>query len=390
MLVLSSNNMRFKMMIEEDAFSDYLDQLCKSLSMMMNYSPKNAFINALNQSAYTNFFMDNLFLFHHIAFRHNNEYSPRIKILYNTLSNSLYHYTTVSSLNEIISGKSLLLKNLPNLNDTLEGRALIEYITNRSKNQPLPLIKHSMLKPLKLVEEYNSKVFSFSFTTLNDDVSQWERYGVSKTKDDNSQEKNTSEEDPCGVSIEFSAEKLSQFINRNAGESEHLKLHPVLYVADYETTNYWLERSYIHAVAKNSCDNFLRLHNRLYKNLPMNNNDDNGLIKLYSDYSSYIKHTSFKNEREIRLLLDYNDTAFEFINEDKDNQRVFLRITDNCGLKISDLITSITVGPGASDYIPKIKQLLEDNNFKVNFDEFIKKSKCPLRTNDTNSPKRLS
>lgn len=101
-------------MIEEDAFSDYLDHLCKSLSMMMNYSPKNAFINALNQSTYTNFFMDNLFLFHHIAFRHNNEYSPRIKILYNTLSNSLYHYTTVSSLNKIISDKSLLLNNLPN------------------------------------------------------------------------------------------------------------------------------------------------------------------------------------------------------------------------------------------------------------------------------------
>ncbi len=36
------------MMIEEDAFSDYLDHLCKSLSTMMNYSPKNAFIKRVN------------------------------------------------------------------------------------------------------------------------------------------------------------------------------------------------------------------------------------------------------------------------------------------------------------------------------------------------------
>jgi hypothetical protein len=367
----------------EDAFNDYLEQLCDTLGMMMDYNAKNDFVNTLNKSACDNFFMDNLFLFHQIAFHSNSKHSHEIKILYNTISNNLFHYTTFSSLEKIITNKSLLLKNLPNLNDTLEGRALIEYITNRSNNQKCTLAKRSMINLTKQLTEYNSKVFSFSFTTLNDDASQWERYGVPKTKDDNSQKEKISDKEKatdssCGVSIEFSAEKISQFIGRNAKQSKFIRLHPVLYIADYKTTNYWLERFYTYATAKNSCDNIIQLHNSLYQGSPTNNNHDNCLIKLYSDYSSYIKHSSFKSEREIRLLLDLNDTTFEFINTKyMDKNYVLLEFTDNCDFKLSDLITSITIGPEASDYKSKIEKLLKDNNFKVD----IKKSDCPLRKN---------
>lgn len=103
---------------------------------------------------------------------------------------------------------------------------------------------------------------------------------------------------------------------------------------------------------------------------------DDKLTQRIAMNSAYIKHCSFRYERELRLIAIIDNA----ITECTSFGSLLLNIAygdDNC--KLSDLITSITIGPGASAYRPKIEKLLKENNINVDFKKYIKESDCPLR-----------
>ena len=174
-------------------FWDYIEHLCKVFNKLENFKSTNDFINQQNQITINAFFLDHLFWFDKITLDKTNRYHDKICKKHDSVTEKLYHYTSFESLEKIIAGNSLKLNNLRNMNDSMEGEALLEYLKNRPlKHQKL---KEWLQQSLEYIPQYIPRIFSFSFSTLKDDASQWERYSTSK---------NTKTSTPYGVCIEFS------------------------------------------------------------------------------------------------------------------------------------------------------------------------------------------
>ena len=85
----------------------------------------------------------------------------------------LFHYTKTSSLLGILDSQELYFSCLRNLNDASEGRAILDIIkdlvpTGIAKN----LIQY-VKKNFSSIEKKARSSYSFSFTTEEDDASQW-------------------------------------------------------------------------------------------------------------------------------------------------------------------------------------------------------------------------
>lgn len=341
-------------------YFDYIEFLCKYFNQLKSYNIPTSqnFIKEQHKKTYTDFFLDNLFLFHKATLDKNN-----IEIInfYNSLTSKLYHYTNFVSLEKIIAGKSLKLNTLSNMNDDKEGLALCEYLQNRYKDNPQ--LNEWLKKTIELVPEYNSKIFSFSFSFLKDDAPQWERYGGIK---------NISSKEPCGVCLEIDKQKFEEYLKEQESCFDMLDITPVLYVPHNGKDNTFLEMAFVTALASMKSK---------HPNVTIPSlNDDNikqALAKEISYFSADIKHDSFKNEREMRLIASLNDKTPECYTYGS----IFLNLASKePNIKLSDIITSITISRRAyKTYKPKVMDLLKAHNINVNFDEYIKESNCPLR-----------
>lgn len=345
-------------------YFDYIKHLCNCFSELKKYSSSHNFINEQNQKTSIDFFLDNLFLFHKAILDNDNKYHKEVEKFYNTLTGKLYHYTNYPALEKIIQGKSLKLNNLSNMNDSKEGLALSEYLKERYPDNTEQSIW--LNKTLEYVHEYNSKIFSFSFSFLKDDAPQWDRYGVIK---------NNGSKEPCGVCLEIDKQKLEGYLAEQKSCFDMLEIAPVLYVPHNDKSNTFLEMIFVIALASTK--------KRLTNTKIPNTNDDNVkkiLAKYISRFSTDIKHDSFKNEREIRLIASLNSNSQT--RQCYTYGSILLSLASGePDFKLSDIITSITIGPGASAYRTKIETLLKDNNFEVDIKDYIKESNCPLRTN---------
>lgn len=347
----------------------YIDHLCGTLHNLNNYESDNSFLNIQNKETSKSFLLDNLFLFYLYIQGKTNKYTTEIKELYECTTSNLYHYTTYESLEKIISNKSLKLNNILEMNDTEEGKAIEKHLSNkhesRKKEYKLPLIRKINEQKIAGIKQdlpkYNSGIFSFSFSVLNDDASQWDRYGIPKGNRTNP---------PSGVCLEISSTQLKGIINKIKANTQHIQyidIVPVLY------TNYGSDNVFLTNINDKI---FLQSNLEIMLSILNGQQHDDKLTQRIAMNSAYIKHCSFRYERELRLIAIIDNA----ITECTSFGSLLLNIAygdDNC--KLSDLITSITIGPGASAYRPKIEKLLKENNINVDFKKYIKESDCPLR-----------
>ena len=311
-----------------NACFDYMDHLCKVFFELSEFKTSNRFVKLQKERKCRDFFLNNLFLFY--RYINNTDLLPqditKLKESYDSFTGSLYHYTTYESLEKIIKGKSLKLNNLISMNDSKEGTALLNFLKKQDLTEEFKLT-------LKEVPQYIPRIFSFSFTALNDDAAQWERYAIPKNKSTNTS---------CGVCIEFSRERLLNRISSISGLSLK-EITPVLYVSDYNKDNILLQILFRFMLANQKDNNLNQLDEE----------NREQIAKQISFYSADIKHYSFENERELRLIISLEET-----NKDITFPSMLLSLIQDGNDDLSDLIKSIKIGPGAQSYKTRIEELL--------------------------------
>ena len=122
----------------------------------------------------------------------------------------LFHYTKTSSLLGILDSQELYFSRLRNLNDASEGRAVLDIInalepTGIAKNL-IQFVKNNYSS----IEKKARSSYSFSFTTEEDDASQWDRYA----------------DHGKGVCIEFSSDQLESLMNTFS----QVRLDKIIYI----------------------------------------------------------------------------------------------------------------------------------------------------------------
>lgn len=108
-----------------------------------------------------------------------------------------FHYTSVKSLFGIISNQELWFSNLKNSNDPNEM-----YLTCEDYNQYLNNMNVNPYHGTPIILDKNRLMgcpYGVSFTTLEDDLSQWERYGDNRS----------------GVCIVFDIEFIQRYLEEN-------------------------------------------------------------------------------------------------------------------------------------------------------------------------------
>ncbi len=108
-----------------------------------------------------------------------------------------FHYTSIKSLFSIISNQELWFSNLKNSNDPKEM-----YLTCEDYNHYVNNLGVNPYHGTPIILEKNKLMgcpYGVSFTTLEDDLSQWERYGDNRT----------------GVYITFDIDFLQDYLDEN-------------------------------------------------------------------------------------------------------------------------------------------------------------------------------
>ena len=157
-------------------FLSFAEDICKKLKSLEELSFEDQYFKDQSKALIKDFFLNNLYVFHQcLHLERTQKFKDTILSLYNNIN--LYHYTTYETLEKIITGKSLKLSRITDMNDKNECRALFYfYNTMYNESNDKEKIKNEAFK--KLYNYYTSKIFSFSFSALKDDAAQWERYGV--------------------------------------------------------------------------------------------------------------------------------------------------------------------------------------------------------------------
>ena len=189
----------------------------------------------------------------------------------------LCHYTSFEALDSIIRMKTLKFNSLSNMNDRSEGEILFKVIENiiKKSTQASEYSKTEFIQSLR--EHIFNDVFSFSLTTEYDDAPQWERYTNKDT----------------GVCLVSSIDKIGA-LQHLRSKNCHFNYGPVYYThADIKDFDYVLYCNLYRtdAVTKSKGD--------MLDNLPTN--------------CAFIKCSSFKNEKEVRLVVERTDQKSDIL-----------------------------------------------------------------------------
>ena len=212
------------------------------------------------------------------------------------MSNLIYHYTSLNALYEIIKTKSLLLPTLHGMNDPLEGGykpdKFISDLDFDMYPQKVNENTKQFFKLLFILLKNNKKQFikncknktaaySLSFSTKEDNISHWERYGNNMK----------------GVCIAFDLDEL-ELLNPPLGYEIYLR--KIIYKDEDR-------RKYIRA-------SIVNLYNEINKSIGTNKQENfieiikkncvPNLAGIYLSVHFFIKNEYWNEEDEIRLLYD--------------------------------------------------------------------------------------
>ena len=306
-------------------FFNLQDHLCEILSNLKSYTSSINFLNEQNEKVVNDFFYANLFMLYQCTYNTgiNNEIREKIKHMWEDIK--LYHYTDSPSLEKIISNKTLKLNNILKMNDSDEGQALVKNIRQLYKKEKL---KNFMEVWLQKVSKIQKNIYSFSFTTLKDDASQWDRYGKTKKQPYvNAQEPTEIEKNPCGICIEVPMKNLLKLVDKIKHDFDLAEITPIWYIPNYNTDNTYLK--FIKSIIS----------------LRLNKENSSNVSKYVTHYSSNIKHESFKKEYEVRLLFSLKNNIPKYIEQtsnDEEQYIIFNLAAKLHNFSFTDLFSSIT------------------------------------------------
>lgn len=262
----------------------------------------------------------------------------------------LYHYTSLASLIGILSKQELWLGNTANMNDKSE---IVDFI------EKLHMAVVSDIYPEKISDcdcffrkVYNrlksEYPFATSFSKLNDNAAQWERYA----------------DDAHGVCIVFNT---SVFMNLTL--YSRALFNEVFYEYDIRKhDHYKILKEYFNTGVLKELGN-------------EKEEMDNLLLCAYMH-----KHESFCTESEIRLTnywgreINRSKFAFEMVNG-KMKKVLKVSLKDLCSdenIDFEDLIDAIVIAPRSEQNEQELKEYIEDLGYKK-LSCKITRSRCPLR-----------
>lgn len=279
----------------------------------------------------------------------------------------IWHYTNFTALNGILVDGELRLCNTKGMNDRHEMLSFISGI-ERALIQEYPMeeivIRQIFQEQRKKRE--NENVYGSSFSLLENDAAQWERYGF----------------DGRGVSIGFDLEQFEKI-------REPYLLEKVSYRKNFR--NY----DFVKILPDRVFDQ--RFTDKKYGNL------DAVFQNLWACSGAY-KDYSFKSEQEIRLMTfpvspdsplvkqkgqelsgeghvpPYEEIQYEIMDE-KIREYMNFHIRKRCrehDVDFQALVTDIIIGPKASQSMIILKNYLRKNGLGELADK-VRKSDCPLR-----------
>ena len=253
----------------------------------------------------------------------------------------LCHYTSFESLKLIIENKTLKFNSLANMNDTSEGKILSEVVEQYVKTSTAPEnYKENCIKIIR--NKIYNNIFSFSLTTEYDDAPQWERYSNRDT----------------GVCLVTSIDKIGK-LPRIESNNCHFNYGPIHYVDYTESTDSRIQKS------------DYALYCNLYRTDVVANSRTPILDNLPTN-SGFIKCSSFKNEREVRLLVERNtsesDSFFtkDYSNTGKPfvlfNMNQYCQQFNNGSNFFETFFDKIIIGPQSLITKEKLEQYLKQHN----------------------------
>lgn len=366
---------------EKDDFFNFQHHLCEELSRLKRYSSSIDFLKEQNKKVVDDFFYSNLYMLYQSTFNKNISPTIREDIKYMWDNIKLYHYTGSPALESIIKDKKLKLNSVLKMNDSGEGQALIINILKAFMNEAYCKDKSFNLDDIFTGLSFGNKaedllkiVYSFSFTTLKDDASQWARYGRPKEYSTSKNEEPTEiQKNPCGICLEVPMKNLIKLVETINDDFDLAVITPIWYMPNNDIDNTFLK--FIKSII----------------NLRLKEENSSEFTKYVTHYSSNIKHESFKKEYEVRLLLSlkHKDSVTNIVVDDAPNyvefyakdQYIYLKLAEKLqNFKLTDLFSSITFGPGTSaEAESSVEDLLSKHNLTTLLHADSKHSKCTLR-----------
>lgn len=263
-------------------------------------------------------------------------------------TSSLFHYTSLDALINILRTKQLWFGYTKNMNDSSE----LICFKNAMKEELLKVLSSSektteiINKLDKVVDESHTYIMSLS--TLCEDASQWERYG------DNAH----------GICICFNTEKLIRLSYVSS-----FWMNPVFY--EWEATNHELFQTICKYANSGELSGFSNLDH---------------IIENLSYCSMFHKHKAFASEKEIRLIELFHEALnpqnFIFSKKNNTIKKFYIEDIDvlckKAEISFDDLIDKIIIGPRSNQGIEELQDYLKTINYESLVNKVVK-SNCPLR-----------
>lgn len=258
--------------------------------------------------------------------------------------NSLYHYTSISALYNILQSKKIWIGSTSSMNDSRElieyterFIKLLDYNTRRSGEEEF----NRFLQIEDALDEYIAVDYHYalSLSPERDDAAQWERYA------DNAK----------GACICFDTRLLYELLVKRYG----MDFDRVLYDQDIKNSS----------IFKSALDYIRRGSTKM---------NFNRLIDSIVCEAAFNKHISFRTERECRFTLHLShssDSSFELLgNRIKSVYSVNLDLDD----KFASILKEILIGPKSPQTAKELEGFCSFLGYYELADS-IHKSSCPLQ-----------
>lgn len=271
------------------------------------------------------------------------------------IGNNLYHYTSLAAFYGMLENKQFWWGNMSDMNDKSELKDFVKKLKKAIKED----VPSAELQIGDFFDEVEARIeleypFAMCFSTVSDDVAQWDRYA------DNAR----------GVCIAFNTQTLLElFCYTSHFANEVFYEYDIRNHAHYSILKEFFETG-----------EFLHGFNNI-----------KGLMDNIILCSTCYKHKSFCSEYEFRILTlgqvdtkilkrNCSEISFELVRGViKQILKVnYSQLCQQEGLNFIDMFDSIIIGPRSDLSKPDLEKFCLANGFEK-LSQNIKLSECPLR-----------
>ena len=268
------------------------------------------------------------------------------------LGDTIYHYTSLNTLINILKSKEFWLFSTAQMNDKLEQKYFIEDLQQKIKQQ---ISEDSFEKCDSIFNKIYKRLdfeypYAMCFSLLEDDASQWERYS----------------NNGMGVRIGFNTENIVKLFCNG-----YSNLTKISYGFDSsQHAHFNVLKKYI--VEEEITEGF---------------SNERQIIDNVLACSTMHKHIGFQTEQECRIttfwghFLMKNSTCDFVVIRDVARRVLKVKVDQMCAeqkINFEDLFESVLLGPKSVQNEIELRAYLKTLGYN-NLAENTHKSKCPLR-----------